>query len=220
MKNYTKNGQVIPYHIIRKPIKNTYFRIKNGTLCVTTNHHTKEQAIEFFIDNKFDQLFSKLNLTKEVEPDYRIMLFGHAYELEVSHGRFHYERSGDKIYVKTLLTDRIKIKNRIYEEELKRKLIDIKPIIYPVITSMGLKELPIRIKYLKSKFGSYHKKHHEITLNSFLARLDTIYLIYVIYHEYAHVLEFNHSRAFYQLLDRMMPNHRVYQKDLKKIAIH
>ena len=88
-----------------------------------------------------------------------------------------------------------------------------------VIGTVGLSLLPTKIKYLRSKFGSYHKKNHEITLNSFLARLNPIYLEYVIYHEYAHVLIFNHSKDFYNLLDKLMPYHRLYQKDLKKIAI-
>jgi predicted metal-dependent hydrolase len=41
----------------------------------------------------------------------------------------------------------------------------------------------------------------------------------VIYHEYAHAIVFNHSKDFYNLLGEFMPNHRLYQKDLKRIAI-
>ena len=92
-------------------------------------------------------------------------------------------------------------------------------MIEETISRKGLSILPVKLKYLKSKFGSYHRKNNEITLNTFLARLDKIFLVYVIYHEYAHALVFNHSKDFYHLLSEFMPNHKVYQKDLKKIAI-
>jgi len=103
--------------------------------------------------------------------------------------------------------------------ELEKKIALIKPEFEAIIARKGLRLIPIKLKYLKSKFGSYHRKNKEITLNTFLARLNPIYLSYVIYHEYAHAIVFNHSKDFYNLLGEFMPNHRVYQKDLKKIAI-
>jgi predicted metal-dependent hydrolase len=72
---------------------------------------------------------------------------------------------------------------------------------------------------MKSKFGSYHRKNHEITINTILAKLDQSYLFYVLNHEYAHTKVFNHQKAFYHLLEEMHPNCKQIQKDLKKIAI-
>ena len=102
---------------------------------------------------------------------------------------------------------------------MKNKLLNIQDKINQKISTKGLKPCPFKLKYLKSKFGSYHRKNKEITLNTFLARLNPIYLEYVIYHEYAHAIVFNHSKDFYNLLSEFMPNHRVYQKDLKRMAI-
>ena len=111
-------------------------------------------------------------------------------------------------------------KKRIYFAEMEKILPLLHQKIDPKLMHLGLSPLPIKLKNLKSKFGSYHIRKREITLNIFLSTLDPIYLEYVLYHEYAHVIEFNHSKAFYHVLDQLMPNHHVYQKDLKKIAIH
>lgn len=219
MYTYEKNGKVITYQVIKKRIKNTYFRVKEGMICVTTNHRTHHQLILSYIDLKFDQLYAKLLLSKTLEPDYEITLWNNTYQMTVQKGRFAYEIKDQMVLVSTQKTDFMEIKKAIYKKELLKKLNTLNDKIEHTIASKGLRPLPMKLKYLKSKFGSYHRKHHEITLNTFLARLDPVYLEYVIYHEYAHVLVFNHSKDFYNLLSEFMPNHRLYQKDLKKIAI-
>ncbi len=219
MHSYEKNGQTIVYQITKKRIKNTYFRVKEGYLAVTTNPGTPHHLIVSYIDLKFDALYEKLSQHHIKESQDEIVLWNQTYRLNIQKGRFSYTISNETIEVKTNKTDLLDIKKTIYKKELEKKLDFIKFEIEEVISSKGLSPLPIRLKYLKSKFGSYHRKNHEITLNTFLARLDPIYLRYVIYHEYAHVLVFNHSKDFYNLLTEFMPNHRLYQKDLKKIAI-
>ena len=219
MNTYTKDGQTITYHIIRKSNKNAYFRIKDGVLVVTANILTSKKAIESFIDLKFDVFYEKINRDQFVEPTDQITLWGKTYRLDQFYGNFSYHIEDDHVTVRSRSDDVVSIKKKIYLSELNKQVLITHEEILPVLRSVGLNILPIKIKYLKSKFGSYHRKHHEITLNSFLATLDPIYLGYVMFHEYAHVLVFNHSKDFYNLLDKLMPNHKVYQKDLKKIAI-
>ncbi len=219
METFKKNGKMIPYEIHKKNIKNTYFRIKDGYLKVTTSPFSKKRTILTYIDLKFDQIYAKLEKMKQEEPDDEIMLWGNKFELKISHGRFNYQISDDNISVTSTKVDINLIKKRIYLNEIGKGLKTLNDEIYQTILKKGIKPLPFKLKYLKSKFGSYHRKNKEITLNTFLARLDPVYLKYVIYHEYAHAIVFNHSKDFYNLLGEFMPNHRLYQKDLKRIAI-
>jgi len=219
METYTKNGKAIPYEIIRKKNKNTYFRIHEDHLKVTTNRYAKKEQIMAFIDLKFEMFYEKIYHSKSIENDDQLTLFGKTYSVLISEGRFSYTIIDDQMLIQSKLKDMKKIKEQVYKAELSNEIERIQPMILETISKKGLSLLPIKLKYLKSKFGSYHRKHNEITLNTFLARLDKIYLIYVIYHEYAHALVFNHSKDFYHLLDEFMPNHKLYQKDLKKIAI-
>lgn len=219
MKTYIKDGKTITYHVIKKPNKNAYFRIKNGVLVVTAHPRTTLHAIESFIDLKFDAFYKKVNESVFKEPDDIIILQNKTYHLFKTKGQFQYHKEDQTIYVKSRSDDLSVIKKRIYAHELERMIEEVMPEIDIKLHDVGLSRIPMKIKYLRSKFGSYHKKHHEITLNSFLARLDLVYTKYVIFHEYAHILVFNHSKDFYNLLDKLMTNHKVYQKDLKKIAI-
>ncbi|MBU1093838.1 MAG: M48 family metallopeptidase [Firmicutes bacterium] len=219
METYEKDGRIITYLITHKRIKNTYFRVKDGYLKVTTHPLTKKSLIIAYIDARFDQLYKKLDVTKPKELDNQITLWDHTLELMISYGLFRYRVHSDIVVVWSLETDVAKVKRQVYAKELEQQIKKISKDIEATIAQKGLNILPYKIKYLKSKYGSYHRKNNEITLNSFLSRLDPIYLNYVIYHEYAHAIVFNHSKDFYNLLNEFMPNHRVYQKDLKKIAI-
>jgi predicted metal-dependent hydrolase len=219
MESYTKNGKTILYEVIKKKNKNTYFRIHEDHLRVTTNRYATKGQITRFIDLKFDQFYEKIYHSKRVEKSNQLTLWGIPYTIVLSAGKFTYSITDEQIFIQTKLTDLRKIKEQVYQAELIKKIKTLEPMIFETVSKQGLPLLPIKLKYLKSKFGSYHRKNNEITLNTFLARLDPIFLIYVIYHEYAHALVFNHSKEFYNLLGEFMPNHKLYQKDLKKIAI-
>jgi predicted metal-dependent hydrolase len=219
MEIIKKDELQIHYEIKYKKIKNTYFRINNQKLVVTTNKYTSKKVISNYILNKFDVFYERLTKDGQTEPDDQITLWNKKYYLKIFEGKFNYFILDQEIIAYSKSKDLKKIKKEIYKVEIKKKLNEVLDSIYITIKKQGLNPLPIKLKYLKSKFGSYHRKNKEITLNTFLARLDSIYLVYVIYHEYAHALVFNHSKDFYNLLSIWMPNHKAYQKDLKKIAI-
>jgi hypothetical protein len=219
MQTFEKNGKILPYQIIVKKNKNSYFRIRNGMLVVTTNRLTSKKTILSYIDFKFDQFYDQLTKDNHQEPSHEIMLWGNPYKLIVELGRFAYVIDDSEVYVRSQLTDIEMIKKRIYLAELKKALIDLLPPVETVVQTHGISPKPIKLKYLKSKYGSYHRKHMEITLNTFLARLHPIYTTYVLFHEYAHAKVFDHSKHFYQLLGEFMPKHKEYQKALKTYVI-
>ena len=220
MKKLTKNGHSLTYTIIRKNNKKTYFRMRNNMIVVTAPPIATIERIEAFILDRFEMFTAKLSEDKSQESDDQISLWGNPYTIILTYGHFRYTISEHVVYLTSKIEDATLNKRHIYLAEMEKQLAILQEKIKFNLAKNGLSPLPIKLKYLKSKFGSYHIKKHEITLNIFLSTLDPIYVEYVLYHEYAHVKEFNHSQKFYRVLDQLMPNHRVYQKDLKKIAIH
>ncbi|BCR35632.1 M48 family metallopeptidase [Mariniplasma anaerobium] len=218
MNQIEKNGKILPYHIQRKKIKNVYFRIKEDYVYITANKHVSEKNIVKLIETKFDVLYQRLQ-KKEFIKDDEIRIWGKLYHLHIVPGRFRYEIIEDTLYCQTNEIDIQKLRKRIYLKEIILMTDQLKNNVNDTLHKVGIQALPYKYKYLKSKYGSYHRKHLEITLNTFLATLDPIYLEYVVYHEYAHHKVFNHSKAFYQVLDEMMLNHKVIQKRLKKMEI-
>ena len=213
-----KNGKSIKYHIERKKIKHTYFRVKKDYVHITTNSKVKEQLIMNLLNERFDDLYQKIS-QKQVIRDDEIKLWQQTYHFHLEPGKFEYDIDGDHIYCKYPKLNTLEAKKAIYKKEIKMMVEYLRPQILKTLDRVNIEELDYKYKYLKSKFGSYHRKHLEITLNTFLATIDPIYLEYVIYHEYAHHKVFNHSKAFYDVLDQMMINHKKIQKTLKKMEI-
>ncbi len=212
-----KEGHILPYKITYKNNKHTYYRVKIGFIDVTTNKRYPKRLITAFLIKNFERFYQALN-QQSSERDDEIMLWGKTYELRVVTGNFKYEIKDNLVYLHT--RDDVYIaKKRVYLDQLKAMCIKLESEIKPMLNQAHIDLVPLKFRYLKSKFGSYHRKHHEITLNTILAKLDPIYLTYVLYHEYAHTQEFNHSQNFYTVLDRLMPGHRTIQKKLKDVVI-
>lgn len=214
-QTFQKDGKTIRYQIVIKNNKHTYFRIKDDNVLVTTNKKMVH-LIDSYLYEHFNSLYQKINRKPEVSAN-SIQLRGKSYHLSFHEGRFRYLISDSEVMAWG--KDIMSTKKKIYINEIKKMIVDVHPKVLKVIANNQLKELPIKYKYLKSKFGSYHKKHDEITLNTFLATLDPIYLEYVLFHEYAHKIIFNHSKAFYDILDTWMIEHKIIQKALKKMVI-
>lgn len=63
----------------------------------------------------------------------------------------------------------------------------------------------LKIRRMRSRWGSC-RRSGDITLNAQLIKLPLPLIDYVIMHELCHLKEFNHSKAFYALLDKTLPD--------------
>jgi predicted metal-dependent hydrolase len=98
---------------------------------------------------------------------------------------------------------------RVFAERLRAMLPRFRPI--------GIVEAPpLRIKPLQARWGSC-SSDGAITLNRRLIQADRPCIDYVIVHELCHVREHNHSKRFYLLLDRMLPDWRARREELNSI---
>lgn len=77
----------------------------------------------------------------------------------------------------------------------------------------------INIKNQKKRWGSCSLKGN-LNLNYKIALLPERLTDYIIVHELCHLAEFNHSRKFWNLVEKIIPDHLKIRNDLKKIDIN
>ena len=77
----------------------------------------------------------------------------------------------------------------------------------------------IRVKNQVSRWGSCSKKGN-LNFNYRIALLPKHLADYVIAHELCHLGELNHSRNFWNLVGRAIPNYKEVRKKLKSIKIY
>ncbi|MFV0431932.1 MAG: M48 family metallopeptidase [Alphaproteobacteria bacterium] len=77
---------------------------------------------------------------------------------------------------------------------------------------LGYKQL--RIRKMKSSWGNM-RKNGIMTLNLALAHTPQEVIDLIIVHELCHLQYFDHSKAFYALMSKVMPRWKEYEKQLK-----
>lgn len=75
----------------------------------------------------------------------------------------------------------------------------------------------ISIKYTNSRWGSCSSKRN-LNFSSRLLLVPTKVRRYVIVHELAHLREMNHSERFWKIVEKAMPDYKIYDKWLTKNA--
>jgi len=73
----------------------------------------------------------------------------------------------------------------------------------------------VNIKNQKTRWGSCSRKGN-LNFNYKIALLPPQFADYIIVHELCHLGEFNHSRRFWNLVVKMIPNYREIRNELKE----
>ena len=74
----------------------------------------------------------------------------------------------------------------------------------------------LRLRKMKTRWGVCNTKDLVITLNTELYKYPPICLEYVVIHELSHLIEPNHSKNFWQIVEEYMPNYKKVKVLLKE----
>ena len=135
---------------------------------------------------------------------------GKKYDIIVVSNIDSVEISGDYIYTKS-----ISELNKWYKEEIIR-IFDERYIYNFNRFKENVKSPILKIRTMKTRWGVYNRANHTITLNSKLIEYDYEKIDYVIIHELSHILHFNHSTSFWNLVSKYCPNYKEIRKEMKE----
>ena len=207
---FNYNDKEYEVEIIRKKNKNTYVRVRDNKIYVTTSYFVSNGKIKRLLDENRCEIGNMIDRAKVRE---------HRKELFIVFGKYYNIIYGDFERDLILEEDTIKVKN----QEVLYKWIDnlVKSTFYNRLMSKFddfEEDIPIptlKIKPMKSRWGVCNTKTKCITLNLDLFRYDIKCLDYVAVHELAHFLEPNHSKAFWSIVEKYCPDYKEIKKILK-----
>ena len=112
-----------------------------------------------------------------------------------------------------------KSKNKVKKEkEEKIQKADVERLqkivgenIYKYSKILGKRPKKVRIKDLKYAWGSC-SSNQNISINLKLANKDEKAIEYVVLHEMCHLIHMNHSKSFWDLVEKNMPKYKEYKK--------
>ena len=153
------------------------------------------------------------------------------YEMKLQNAPFQSIKSGAKDIEMRLYDEKRKLINigdiiTFVSNETKEELIDTCITLYSKYmidrtryyeSLMGVTPpYRIKIKKMKSRFGSNSKKTHTISYASHLFSYSNDILDSLIVHELAHHFAFDHSKNFYSIVYKYCPNYKKDNIKLKK----
>lgn len=84
---------------------------------------------------------------------------------------------------------------------------------------VGVTVSEVRIRRMKTRWGSCNAPARRIWLNLELAKKSPMCLEYILVHEMVHILEPRHNERFRLLMDTVMPNWRMYREELNRAPL-
>lgn len=206
----------IRYTLLIKNVKNVNMRIeKSGEIVVTCNSYIPVEKVDAFVISKFEWIIKNVEQVKRkkklLESDQFYLYLGKKYLIEMIDSN----HSGAKFLDNKLIvykTDHDDIEKIIqkFEKEISSKYF--KKIMKEVYEKMALDypitEPSLKIRNMTSRWGSCMPSKNQITLNLQLIHYDEKFIEYVVLHEYAHLIQPNHSKAFYHVIEKYMPDYK------------
>ncbi len=103
-----------------------------------------------------------------------------------------------------------------YREQVRAAALPLVALWAPRI---GVPIPAIRIRRMRTKWGSCTPRLRSVRLNTELAKKPPACLEYIIVHELVHLLEPTHGKRFVALLDRFLPNWQFARHELNRLPI-
>lgn len=223
----------IVYNYQIKKVKNINLRIsKDKTINVSIPRNVDIKYIDNFVLKNAEFILKFLSKKEEVkfnenqglENTDHIVFLGNKYKVQASFNDKNILELDTKKRLANFLMvkQEAKVRQKIYDdwqmlcaEEIFRTLFEE---CFLLFEKYGIEKPGLKFKKLKSRWGSMNISKKEMTLNIFL--LDTPYdcIRYVVIHEFAHLIQANHSKQFYNVVEDIMPEYKKYEKLLKQFT--
>ena len=209
---YEIDGKVYDVVIDKKDNKNTYIRIKDDlTIYVTTNYLATAKDITKLLDSNKKSIKKMINRKKvHQERENEFYLFGRKYDVIIDSKINQIYLDNNKIYISD---------SKSFEKWLKKEIMTLYKEHVDKIYDMFEEDIPypkLKIRNMKTRWGVNNKRDKSVTLNTKLIEYDLSKLDYVIVHELAHFVYFDHSKEFWSVVEKYCPNYKMIRKEMKE----
>lgn len=212
--------------IQKKRIRNIILRIEeDGNLKVSCPYYVGEEDVKRFIYEKSDWIMKNTITLNKKHHEILTGSTGEATWLGKKYPVELHPSSSDKIffyedklvyYLKDMSKKHIdEVFYKYAKKELFKIITEKRTFLDESICKENGKEYPyITIRMMKTQWGSCSPHRSHISMSTRLIHYPIECIHYVLIHEYSHLLVANHSKAFYDVVRKYMPDYKKYEKVL------
>lgn len=206
----------ITYTLVTKQVKNINMRISSkGEVVVSANPFVPMDKIDDFVSSKVSwivkhQKSMQERSQKSMIDDKHIVLFGNSLKIRKTTGKYnHVSYDKDTLYVQCReQADPEKVIRQFLDKLCRDVFLDIATLTFRSLSDYHLEFPYVKIRDMKSRWGSCTPAKNSITLNRKLIHYPFEFIEYVVLHEFVHFIQPNHSKAFYNIIENYMPDYK------------
>ena len=201
---YSIDGKNIEVVIVRKKIKNIYIRVKDNKIFVSANSLVSLKYIESLLKKEENSIRKMLEKDQNKEEN-EIYYLGDKLEfvndpnIKITNNIAY----GPSIDAINLYLEKNSLNFFLTRLERLKILFD------------DLPDFKLRIRTMKTRWGVCNKSSMTVTLNTLLIHKDVTLIDYVIIHELCHFKFMNHSKDFWNEVEKYYPYYKLARKRLR-----
>ena len=182
------DNNVYDVEIIKKNNRNTYIRVKNGKIIVTTNYLSSKSSIKKLIEDNLSSIEKMIDIdNKKNDKEDNFYYFGKKYD--VIYGFNEVEISSDRIYAPN---------KQKFDKYILKEITNIYQSRLDYWYNVFEEKIPVpnlKIRKMTSRWGVCNIRSHNVTLNYNLSKYDICCLDYVIVHELSHFIHHEYKKC-------------------------
>ena len=223
----------IEIKVLKKPIKNLHISVHppDGWVRVSAPLYFGEKAIRLAIIKRLSWIKKhQERIRSQARQSQREMVSGESHfflgkryilQLKEKRGKQQGVKiRGERMYLNIRpgadRKRRLYVLNEWYRSKLKALLLEM---VSKWERKMGVSVREFRIKRMKTRWGSCNPLARRIWLNLELVKKPPHLIEYVLVHEMVHFFEGRHNGNFKALMDKFLPNWRLYRDELNRSQI-
>lgn len=216
------NNESLDYQLIKKSKKTLSLKISENGLVVSAPLFMSEKKINQLVISKIKWIKKKLEL---IEPQKNKLFIKNRASFDLLGKEIKITLLDGNNKIEWIDENNLKIFFKDQDDQKKLKTFFIKWLkeialdyfsqrAYEISKLYAIPSNSILLSNAKSRWGTCNSKT-EVRINWRLIQADPYVVDYVICHEFAHLTHMNHSRNFWNLVEKFCPNYKLAENYLK-----
>lgn len=157
------------------------------------------------------------NINMRIKPDGKVYVSANRWASEKVINEFVLSKAKYILKAQEMYANREK-KQYFSEDEIKIFILSFCEKAYPYFAGKCIKYPEIKFRKMTSRWGSCNPSKRILTFNTNLMYAPPECVEYVVWHEFTHFVQANHSKDFYTELEKVCPDWKLCKKKLKKVS--
>ena len=232
-ENFTVEVSGLSVEVVRKDIKNLHVSVypPNGCVRVAAPRRLDDEAVRLAVISRLGWIRrQQRGFEQQVRQSQREMVTGESHYYQ---GRRYLldvvERDGfASVGIVNNTTMKLRVRPGMSRAEreavllrwYRRRLREQIPLLLTKWEPrVGVEVAEIRIKKMKTRWGTCTSEARRIWLNLELIKKPVVCLEYILVHEMIHFLERHHNDRFRSLIDKILPQWQIFREELNRAPL-